>query len=372
MKKIFSIFVAAMMALTSFAVTKHIYINNQTGWEAVALYGWYDGRADVLGAWPGIQAAGTVQHEGADYLDFQVEDTAFPFNAIFNNNGGGTQLADYLLQTADDYYLVAYSSGLSPAGSPEPTFVTYHVYVNNTTGWDAFYLYAWGDKDYFGGWPGTQSTAVNTVTKDNVAYLDFAFQVVEGTTAISANLIFHNNVGEGQAGDQRQLISLTEPRDYYLNVPATGDITEAGRTIVTYHLYVHNSTDWQNFYIYAWGDKDYFGAWPGTQSTAVNTVSHEGVDYLDFPYDIYSDVTDMNMNLIFHNNIGEGQDGDKRILISKTEPKNEYITVAEELTGIDEVESQKSNVESRKMIMNGQLFIIRDGRTFNALGAEIK
>ena len=38
-------------------------------------------------------------------------------------------------------------------------------------------------------------------------------------------------------------------------------------------------------------------------------------------------------------------------------------------TGID---SQKSNVESRKILRDGQLFILRDGRTFNALGTEVK
>ena len=41
-------------------------------------------------------------------------------------------------------------------------------------------------------------------------------------------------------------------------------------------------------------------------------------------------------------------------------------------TGIDETNSQKSKVESRKMIENGQLFIIRDGKTYNALGQVVK
>ena len=42
------------------------------------------------------------------------------------------------------------------------------------------------------------------------------------------------------------------------------------------------------------------------------------------------------------------------------------------VTGIDETGSQKSKVESRKMIENGQLFIIRDGKTYNALGQMVK
>ncbi|MBQ7438504.1 MAG: hypothetical protein IJ548_00425, partial [Paludibacteraceae bacterium] len=42
-----------------------------------------------------------------------------------------------------------------------------------------------------------------------------------------------------------------------------------------------------------------------------------------------------------------------------------------EAQGIDEV-SQESRVESRKVIRNGQLFINRNGKTYNALGAELK
>jgi len=40
-------------------------------------------------------------------------------------------------------------------------------------------------------------------------------------------------------------------------------------------------------------------------------------------------------------------------------------------TGFDEVESQKSKVESRKMLRDGQLFIIRDGKTYSVTGAEV-
>lgn len=42
-----------------------------------------------------------------------------------------------------------------------------------------------------------------------------------------------------------------------------------------------------------------------------------------------------------------------------------------EAQGIDEV-SQESRVESRKVIRNGQLFIERNGKIYNALGAEVK
>lgn len=50
------------------------------------------------------------------------------------------------------------------------------------------------------------------------------------------------------------------------------------------------------------------------------------------------------------------------------------VFVADGTTGIkgEVVESQKSQVESRKLIRNGQLLIIRDGKTYNAIGARVE
>ena len=41
-------------------------------------------------------------------------------------------------------------------------------------------------------------------------------------------------------------------------------------------------------------------------------------------------------------------------------------------TAIGNVESRESNVESRKILRNGQLLIERDGKTYNTLGAQVK
>ena len=41
-------------------------------------------------------------------------------------------------------------------------------------------------------------------------------------------------------------------------------------------------------------------------------------------------------------------------------------------TGVDEVGSQKSKVESRKVLRDGVLYILRDGKTFNAQGTLVK
>ena len=41
-------------------------------------------------------------------------------------------------------------------------------------------------------------------------------------------------------------------------------------------------------------------------------------------------------------------------------------------SGIETVESRKKKVESEKLIKDGQLIILREGKQYNAIGAEIK
>jgi len=48
------------------------------------------------------------------------------------------------------------------------------------------------------------------------------------------------------------------------------------------------------------------------------------------------------------------------------------VAIYKEPTGVEAVESQKSKVESTKIIRDGQVLIIRDGKTFNLLGAEVR
>ena len=98
-------------------------------------------------------------------------------------------------------------------GAPD----TYHIYVSNQTTWSTFDLYEWGiPNELFGAWPG--ATAAEQTQSDNMTWRDYPYSVAGGTTEVELNLIFHNNVGENQPADRRRLITLTEPRDYYLIV----------------------------------------------------------------------------------------------------------------------------------------------------------
>ena len=74
------------------APATRIYVADQTGWDAIALYCWGD--SEVFGGWPGAQVAGTETVDGVEYKYFDVPAAAFgqKVNLIFNNNNNGTQI----------------------------------------------------------------------------------------------------------------------------------------------------------------------------------------------------------------------------------------------------------------------------------------
>ncbi|MBR1426577.1 MAG: starch-binding protein [Paludibacteraceae bacterium] len=351
MKKFFTALCLMALSLTTFAATFNIYINNQTGWEQTALYAWADGRTDILGAWPGIQATGT---EG-DYLVFTVDETIVPANLIFNNNNNGQQVEGVVVETAADIHLVATTTRLSVEGAPAPTFAN-HIYVEDQTGWDVLNMYAYADgrTTILGSWPGKAAEEETVV--DGITYKVFG---IEADFA-PANIILNN--GSTQLAD----FYIEEQKDYYLVATAAG-VAEQGSvlpTLNTYHIYVTNNTGWTNFYLYAWGTpNEPTGAWPGQQGN-------------DFTFQVAEGATP-EMHLIFHNNVGEGVEGDARQGFDITEARNYTLTVtAEGVTegGTTEAVSIVASDEAKtaKRIVNGQLLIIRDGKTFNALGAEMK
>ena len=79
----------------------------------------------------------------------------------------------------------------------------------------------------------------------------------------------------------------------------------------------------------------------------------------------------MTLHLIFHQDDGE----DNRQLFDITEARDYNLVVTAQ--GVTEgegqgVENVNINAKTTKFIKDGQLFIIRDGKTFNALGTEVK
>lgn len=144
-------------------------------------------------------------------------------------------------------------------------------------------------------------------------------------------------------------------------------------TYVTRHIFVDNQTGWAEFDLYAWGASEIFGGWPGNTNPA--TVTVDGVIYLDYVYEGAEGIP-AEYHLIFHNNVGEGVEGDMRQLYDVTEARDYYLLVTADAvtevqpTAVEEV-AVKANASVKK-IVNGQLVIMREGKAFNALGAEMK
>lgn len=300
--------------------TIRVYVDNQAGWEAVVLYQW-GAVNDLGGAWPGAQPAGTAKIAGVEYTYFEyaaADVEGLAQNLIFNNNGGGIQTADqpltfsadvvdhfYVIYGEKDCAVIADPFNREPIDTPqepeepenpetpevpaEPVPVVF--YVQNDTGFEPTYLYAWngdGKSEIFGAWPGAE-------LEDNVTLGGVPYSRVE-VTAESYDLVYnpipHNNAGTQYDGPA---ITLTK----YNFLVAGAASAEIG-TAPAVKVYVDDQTGWDKLQAYSWGDiNDVMGGWPGASSVTENV---EGKDYKVF--EIPANGFGTSCNLIFNNKTG--------------------------------------------------------------------
>ncbi|MDE6397358.1 MAG: starch-binding protein, partial [Muribaculaceae bacterium] len=274
---------------------------------------------DLNGGWPGMEPTGTQVINGVTYTYFDLGaancDAGLEEHVILNN-GNGKQIDDVVVFGLDrDVYVEltakgateidpdTYSPDPNVPDDPTPEEEEYHIYVKNQTGWSDFYMYAWGDKEPFGAWPGATSTETKVIGGDT--YLVFT---VTGNGQ-TENLIFHNNDGK-----QYDAMTITLDKDYYIIAnPESAELTEPASTEVK--IYIEDKTGWPALYVYAWGDKEIFGGWPGVKAETSETVG--GVTYKVLTVEGNGETE----NLIFHNNEGTQYDA-----ASITLDKNYFIT----------------------------------------------
>ena len=300
-----------------------LYVDNQTGWDAIALYMWGD--KELCGGWPGLTPTGEKAEGDITYLMFEIPDAmGRAENLIFNNNGGGTQLADLAITfEKSEYYITATAEGASIAAPPANPVT---VYVINETGWEQMALYIWGDAELCGGWPGLLPEGEETIF--GTTYLKYVIPSAEGKVA---HLIFNNNGGGAQLGD----LDLTFTKEkYYVKATADGaqEIDAPAGTPTKW--YVKNSTGWDNLYLYAWSadQPELFGGWPGSAGDGVVTIG--GEEFLVF--NINPDLYGITYNVIPNNNAGTQYDGpaitlDKDYLIEVTA---DALTIMESAPGV--------------------------------------
>lgn len=108
--------------------------------------------------------------------------------------------------------------GVTPA-VPE---YKYHIYVDDQTTYDALGLYAWGDSELFGAWPG--QAPIDEQDIEGVNYKVFGHDADSG----SFSFIFNN----WNQGKQLPDYSVSGGRDYYLRI-TDSKVTEVTTTVIT-------------------------------------------------------------------------------------------------------------------------------------------
>lgn len=153
----------------------------------------------------------------------------------------------------------------------------YVVYVVDNTGWDELAMYAWGDAEAFGGWPGITPTGKVEIDGVNYKYFDTGADH-EG---MNLNLIFNNNNNGKQLGDY----NVTLNQDFYLELTADGVTVFDPSAVVKhdgYAVFVYDATGWDELYLYMWGStNDLNGAWPGMAPTGTQTINGLSYTYFD-------------------------------------------------------------------------------------------
>lgn len=297
-----------------------VFVVNKSGWDDLYLYMW-GAVNDLNGAWPGMAPTGTQTIKGVEYTYFDLGaancDAGLEEHVILNN-GNGKQIDDVVVFNLDrDVYVELTASGATeidpetydpgttpePDPEPDPEPQDYKIYVQNLTSWSDFYVYAWGDKELFGGWPG--ATSSETVEIGGMSFLVFNVSGAGETE----NLIFHDN-----NGTQYDALAITLDKDWYIvaNPDGAAAIEEP---VSEFKIYIQDNTGWANFYVYAWGDKEVFGGWPGVSPDATETVG--GITYKVITVEGHGETE----NLIFNNNDGTQYDAmsitlDKNYIIS--------------------------------------------------------
>jgi len=256
-----------------------VYVDDQTGWDALTLYMWGDVN-DLNGGWPGMEVTGTWNHGGVTwkYFDFGEANSGLNENLIFNNGGAGAQLKDFNFTIDHNVYLRITADGVEEIGEPEAVAHDgYALFVLNQSSQTELALYAWGDAEAFGGWPGMQPTGTQTINGNEYVYFDMG----EANTGLNLNLIPNNNNNgvQWEGGD----LNFTIDHDIYIRIFDGGyeiidkDYQGGGDTPTPdpepadekVFLAVKNTIGYADPHLYVWGDSEACGGWPGAAPVKV-------------------------------------------------------------------------------------------------------
>lgn len=333
-----------------------VYVNDQTGWDALALYAWGD--AEAFGGWPGMQPTGSVIKDEINwtYFDLGEDVRGLNLNLIFNNNGGGSQLKDYNVTIdKDEYFLTITADGVQAANTLPSHDGTIRVYLDNQAGWETANLYMYGTVNDLGaGWPGLAVTGTATIAGVEYMYFEYEVDLVVGN---EEHLIFNDGSKQIPSAQEPVITFSADVVDYFYVVytdltcaavdpfdrqpapdPGTGDEggegeggegeggegTDPEPTDPVY-VYVDDQTGWKTGAHY-WNAAGFTTQWPGLWLSEQTSKSLSGVEYKVFQVDPEAGAA---ISIIFHNDQSDAVRLQKDIATDQT---RYYTLTATELT----------------------------------------
>lgn len=277
-----------------------IYMYNQRGWEAIALY--YHGDANN-NPWPGMQPSGTETIDGIQFTYFDLDSSinGLVINLIPNNNNNGEQIEDDSVAnwTVDgDFYLALTATG-GVVMDPDNLVIPYNgktVYVDDQTGWDGLALFGWFNYEPIDvAWPGWQVNGTETINDVEYKY----FRLPETMNDKVINFVFNNNLSANSAERQE----VDGPQNHTLSENIYLKLTVDGSQIINPYgierkIYIKDDTGWDGITLHYWGDGVDGTAWPGIEPSETDDIG--GVTYKVFV--LPGQLDGKNISWILNNN----------------------------------------------------------------------
>ena len=357
MKKIFTLFAALTMMVSSFAAEETVYFVNAQNWTTVNVYAW---TTDPNASWPGVAATKEAEQiAGYDVYSYTAEAGTYA-NVIFNN-GSGQQTAD-LVWTAGKYFVKGEWCTKEEAEAKLAGPVEYEsVYFVDNQGWGNANIYTWSPE--VGTWPGVPMTKE---AEQLAGYDVYSYTVEKGSSF--GGVIFNNGSGV-QTADLKWTAGMYYVKDgWYTKEDAEAKLAGPVTPPVITYVLMGVAGDWttgialtanpdnENEYVLLGQDI------AETDAVKVVTLSDGVATAWCGNVDEYS---------VEHSSDDYGN------IVLATGKYDFYYKVAEDLiyigaTPTTDVENITTTKDVTKFILNGQLVVRHGDKLYNMLGQEVK
>ncbi|MCD8282881.1 MAG: starch-binding protein, partial [Prevotella sp.] len=251
MKRLFISMVLVMSAQLSMvaANTYTVYFDNsKSNWDTVYAWIWDADNGDknyTGGTWPGTLM--TLNSDGLYEYTFTTDDNPTGLKVIFAEKDGGEQTSDLTFVNGDTYDVTG------DEAAAEQTWTVY--YDNSESAWTTVYAYIWADGNAqpLGGWPGT----VMTKNTDGTWMLTFTTKY----DLVNAYIMFDDGAGNPADTDETDGNGFAFENGATYNYEgktssgsSSGNTGGTGETVESYTVTFtdNGSPAWSTVYIYVY------------------------------------------------------------------------------------------------------------------------